>query len=148
LRVVRVPNPAAGSEVAISPNTGGLWIVRSLVATFTADATIANRDVTVVADDGTTVWFQTPGRTAVAAAGVATFVGHSGSVGSAGAAGIQVLDMPAGGLLLLPGYRLRTITTNLQAGDAFSAIVALVDDWPLGPSLRFRPVPGYVVEEA
>lgn len=147
-KVFRPAAPAAGAEVSVFPTTGGLWLVRSIVFTLTTDATVANRTVVVTADDGTTEFFRTPARSALAASSTGVHSAFDGSRGDVTSADTLVLSWPTDGLMLLPGYRLRTDTENLQAGDAFSAIALMIDDWPLGPERRFRPVPGFLIEEA
>lgn len=143
----RIANPGANTEISIISTTGGLWIVRSLVATFTADATVANRTVVFTADDGTTEYFRTRSESVIAASGLATFAAFDGSSSGAEVGDVVHLAWPTDGLVLPPGHRLRTSTVNLQSGDAFTNVALMVDDWPLGPEHRFRPVPGFIVEE-
>lgn len=147
-KVIRPAAPAAGVEVSISPNAGGLWIVHSLVLTLTTAATVADRTVRLLVDDGTTVWLRTTARSVVAASSTVVVAAFEGLTGDTTVGDTVPVSWPTGGVVLLPGYRLRTDTVNLQAGDAFSTAALMVDDWPLGPSSRFRPVPSFVIEES
>lgn len=139
LRQVLVATPAAGAEWVITGPGQGLWRVVSVAFTLTTDATVANRGVVLVVDDGTTVIART-GAGAVQAASLTQNYGaavgtHTGAAGTA-------LNVPLHnpyGVLLQPGWRLRTETVNLQAGDQYSAIAALVEEFPNGPGMEWQP---------
>lgn len=117
-------DPAAGAEIIFTAAEN--MIVRSCSFLLVTDATVANRRVTLVADDGVDIFFQ-----AIAAADQAASLTHrySGFGGSAAAAAglVQTIQLPAGGLYLPSGGRLRTLTTSIQAGDNFGLMTLEVE---------------------
>lgn len=131
-RLVRIPNPAAGAELSIDSDTGELWLVRSIVATLTTDATVANRVPVLLADDGTTEYFRTRSESVQAASLAVVYCGFSGSAGGVVAGASVPLPWPTDGLPLPPGHRLRTSTVAIVAGDQWSAVGLWVDAYPHG----------------
>lgn len=134
-----VAAPAAGAEFTISAPGQGLWRVVSLAFRLVTDANVANRAVSLVASDGTTtVWRASA--SAVQAAGVTIDHGvYAGSSAALLTGSVAVFALPSDGLLLLPGWSLRSVTGNIQAGDQYSAIGALVEEFPNGPGNEWQP---------
>lgn len=146
-KTIPVANPGAGNEISVPMSGIGSWIVQSIAFLFTSSAVVANREVTLVVDDGTTV-FARYGAPAVQAASLANnYSGFTGSPG-AGASGNYVpLPFQDGGIYLEPGYRLRTITQNLDAGDAYTAIGLRVVELPWGDESSWIPISGFYVRQ-
>lgn len=113
-------DPAAGAElVAFTVPAGQVWELQSLRFSLVADATVANRRVHLVFDDGTNILAKVP----VLSAQAASLTWAYSFVREADNAAVQSLEvvtrLPR--LVLPSGFRVRTVTENLQAGDNFSA---------------------------
>lgn len=115
-------NPAAGSELSVTVPTDEMWRVQSLVFTFAAIGGVPNRTVNLILDDGVEIFYrqaspfaQGPGVTTIHCA-------ISGGERLTVADTTAHFGLPAN-LWLLAGMRIRTLTTNLQAADDFSAMV-------------------------
>lgn len=138
-KIITVASPAVATEISIPAPGQGLWRVISLAFRLVTDANVANRAVQLFADDGTNVWWRASAA-AVQAAG--TTVDHGAFAGAATSTltgTVATLALPSEGLWLEPGWRLRTITANIQAGDQYSAIAALVEEFPNGPREQWSP---------
>jgi hypothetical protein len=100
-------------------------VVRSKIisgsALLTASATAANRNVEIIVDDGANIVWRT-------SVGASITAGQAATVSlttSNSPAGVVTLDQQAvipPGLVLRPGWRLRSNTVNIQAGDQWSNI--------------------------
>lgn len=129
-RVIRVIPPAAGADWTLQATGAATLRVVSLRAVLTTSAVVANRQVTLVADNTEDRWFQTAA-TAVQVNGTATsYSAYTGATPGGAAGGTLNLALPHAGLLLLPGFRLSVVTTAIDVGDQWSAIRALVDETP------------------
>lgn len=139
LQARSVTQPAAGAEFVISAPGQGLWRVVSVAFRLVTDANVANRSVSLVADDGSTVVWRASA-SAVQAAGATIDHGvYAGSSAALLTGAVAVFALPSDGLLLLPGWRLRSVTGNVQAGDQYSAIGALVEEYPNGSGTEWQP---------
>lgn len=139
VKLVKVQNPAVGVEFSLTAPGNGLWRVMSVVFRFVTSAVVATRTLTLVADDGTDVFFRTNAslqQVAAATVDYGAFEGAS-SGGFAGVVGIAPLIQD--GIWLQPGWRLRSLTTAIDGGDQYSQIVALVEEYPSGPGSEWAP---------
>ncbi|GIV04115.1 MAG: hypothetical protein KatS3mg015_2945 [Fimbriimonadales bacterium] len=128
LTVASDTNPSAGSEATVTIPAGSVRRIVSVQFTLVTSATAANRRVVVIVDDGTNELFRVASPTDQTASitGRYSFVPGLGGSPSyqAVAASNNVCILPGPpGLALLPGYRIRTTTNNLQAGDDYAAPV-------------------------
>lgn len=128
-RTVKVDDPAAGAEWVMKAPGNATWRVVSIAATLTADATAVSRFAEFIADDQSRTWYKQGTVGATTAAEASVYCGFTGAA-QATFASTDNFPLPTNGLLLRPGYRLRSLTTNLQAADQWSAITALVDEIP------------------
>lgn len=128
-RTVRVENPAAGAEWELKAPGNAYYRVISVAAVLTADATVATRSAEFIADDQSRTWYRQGTVGATTALEASTYCGHTGAV-QATFASTDNFPLPVGGLLLLPGHRLRSLVANIQPADQWSAITALVDEIP------------------
>lgn len=146
LRVIPVTQPAAGAEFTLQAPGSAHWRVLSVRFRLTTDATVAGREVALLADDGTNVFWQTAVDGGQAAS-LGTDYGTNDSANNYGGANVfRPLNFPAMGLWLESGNRLRSSTLNIQAGDQYSAVVAQVQEFHSGPGEILVPlVPGAVV---
>lgn len=138
-KIITVATPAVATEAGIVAPGQGLWRVISLTFRFVTDVNVANRGVTLFADDGSTVWWRA---SAAAVQAASLTVDHSAFAGAATSTltgSVATLALPSEGLWLEPGWRLRTLTSLIQAGDQYSAIAALVEEFPNGPREQWSP---------
>lgn len=128
VRTIAGTDPAAGAEFSESVPTGARWRLLSLTVQFVTDATVANRFPSVVVDDGTNQLQRIAVSGAVAASTTAPITagafGFSGSV-----SGFNVLPLVGDPLILMAGYRLRSLTTALQAGDNYGPPTLHIEEW-------------------
>lgn len=139
LQVASRPAPSAGAEFTLSAPGQGLWRVMSLAFTLTTSAVVANRRVALLADDATDVWFAAESTVDVAASLTTRFGAYPGAAAAGLAASVVNIPLPHGGLILQPGHRVRSSTTLIDAGDQYSAIRALVQEYPYGPEFEWLP---------
>lgn len=124
-------DPAAGSEVSETVPTNARWKLRGFICTLVTNATAATRNMSTIVDDGSTAFFKSrltggfsnsQSRTAYFLPGYEstdfTFINNEYAL-------VPLLP----DLLLFQGWRVRTSTTNLQAGDNYGAPVLLVEEW-------------------
>lgn len=117
--------PAAGQGAVVKPSPNQRVKVSSLIATFTASATAANRFVYAqILDPNAVPVFETGSPTAITASGVSDFVlstafgqpnALQGPVNAAVGLGIPAMWLP-------PSWSIKLSAISLQAGDQFSAI--------------------------
>jgi hypothetical protein len=123
-------NPAAGVEISETVPTNAFWRLQSVNFGLTTNANVADRQVQLLIDDGAFIWFVVPALS-VQAASLA--VGYSWAPGAASivtSGGRSVGPIPAP-TFMRPGWRFRTFTTNLQAGDDYGSPVYAVEEWLL-----------------
>jgi len=121
-------DPAANTEVSETVPTGARWRFLSAVLTLVTDATVANRSVRIFFDDGANVYCR--GCAAGVQPASATQVYNIGDTGFNAVADAVTDPVPVpSGLRLLAGHRIRSSTANIQAGDNYSAIQMLVEEW-------------------
>jgi hypothetical protein len=138
-KIVKVADPAAGAEFALTAPGNGLWRVLSVGFRLVTSAVVANRTAALVADDGTDIFFRTNASLQQAASLTVDYGAFAGasSGGFAGVAGLSPLIQD--GVWLQPGWRLRTVTGAIDATDQYSRIVALVEEYPTGPGTEWTP---------
>jgi len=120
-------DPAAGVEITQAVPTGVLWRLSSLSFVLTTDATVSNRQVRLVLDDGANIFARIPAP-AVQPASIAVRYTFGDGLANFSAGDDAVAPTPSG-LLLPVGFRFRTLTTNLQAGDNFGQPQFNVEEW-------------------
>lgn len=122
--------PAAGVNFSITVPANAKWRPIALNCTLTASAAVANRGLVVTLDDGSNLFATGANPTVVTASQVATLcVAASPELQSA-----PILVFPINlfaGVLLFPGFRIRSAIQNLQVGDQISAVSLLVEEWIL-----------------
>jgi len=128
LRLVLGTDPAAGSEVVETVPTNAVWRILSVRVSLVTDSTVANRRPALYLDDGTTTLFVLRAA-AVQAAGLTRTYHFIRSFPN------PTLDDTSQQYIWLPdiklrgGYRIRTSTENLQAGDDYTQPVLLMEEW-------------------
>lgn len=128
MKLVLGTDPVAGAEISETVPAGRMWILRALSAQFVADATVANRLPMLFFDDGGANVFGQSGDSGAVTAGLSiqyawanTFVRIISNVTIAAQLPTE-LRLPA-------GFRIRTLTNNLQAGDNWGAPRMFVEEF-------------------
>lgn len=129
-RTIRIDDPAAGTDWILQAQGRAYWRIVSLVARLVTSATIATRVVSLIGDDGARTWYRQNATAGQAENNTFDYAAIAGSPITAGLPTLVSFALPHDGLLLLPGFRLRVLTSALAAGDQWSAITALVDEIP------------------
>lgn len=128
IRSITGTNPAAGIEILETVPTGARWRLISFFTPFVTDATVINRTPRIIIDDGTTKIIDSASTAAVAAGTTTSFdAGDFGSVLSTPSLG-RTIGLPSL-LYLTAGYRIQTVTINMQAGDDYGAPLYSVEEW-------------------
>ncbi len=121
-------NPAAGAEITETVPANARWYLRALRATLVTDATVATRTVNFIIDDGTTTLVLLASAPTQAASLTYNYnVRYAGF--SSGLIGTDNFIPSPFELVLFQGWRFRTSTTNLQAGDNWGAPQMEVEEW-------------------
>jgi len=127
IRSITGTNPAAGAEISETVPTGARWMLLSIRADLVTDGTAATRTPQLILDDGTTsLWVADP----VGATSASLTRGFNAGAGA---------DRPSSTLTeltwaipypmpLLAGFRIRTLTNNIVAGDNWGAPQLLVEE--------------------
>lgn len=119
-------NPAAGAEISITVPAGQTWQLQDIDFTLTTSAAAGNRQVQLIIDDGVNeLWrFLVTVTQAASLAYIYAFGGATSDAAVRAATGVnEVLsEMDLPGITLGAGYRIRTSTVGIQAGDQYSAI--------------------------
>ena len=128
IRSVIGSNPAFGAEVVEVVPPGARWRLRCLKASLTTDATVANRQVSLIIDDGTDQLFNSccPDLQGASVARQYHFAEYAYQ--PAASATRIYLAVPIS-LMLFQGWRIRTETFNLKAGDDWAAPYMMVEEW-------------------
>lgn len=111
-------DPAANTEHSITVPAGQIWDLLSLNFSLVTDGNAANRTVTVTIDDGTTVYAKATTPVTQAASLTYNYTFGIGSALMTAVAGLNV-TVPLPVLSLMPGHRIKTVTTNIQATDNY-----------------------------
>ena len=128
IRSITGTDPAAGAEISETVPTNARWNLIALFALIVTDATVANRIPGLILDDGTNVFYQvgTNVSTAASTTGRYAWASGNGAFGETASNKIGTLPVP---MTLLGGYRIRTSTGSIQAGDNWGAPQLLVEEW-------------------
>jgi hypothetical protein len=125
---VQQANPGAGADWTFTLGATQRMRIESLNAVLTASAAVANRQVQLIVDDGVNVVGFFPASVNIVASAVANVTATSGSVNTPVITTDVSIPIPQP-LILEPGWRLRTSTVGIQAGDQWSAIWLNVEEW-------------------
>lgn len=120
--------PSAGAEISETVPTGAIWQLKAFTFKLTTSATVANRIPHLIIDDGTNVLLDAPAPSTAGASGTTRYVTGDNAIAAAVLDSTMWLQSVAA-LRLLPGYRIRTLTTSLQAADQYTAPQYLVTEW-------------------
>lgn len=122
--------PAAGNNFSITVPSNAKWRPIALNFTLTTSAAVANRMMIITLDDGVNVFATGGNNNFITAASVFTVCVQTASAMNSSGVNVTAVNLFAG-TFLLPGFRIRSLITNLQAGDQISAVSMLVEEWLL-----------------
>lgn len=125
-RVVTRANPPVGQDFNVQVPPGVTWVVQTFTASLVTSGVVASRRPSWSIDDGTTTVWTAPSDASVAASTAFTFTleRRRGYVDSQSGVNRETADFP---VLTLPGgFRIRTTTAAIDAGDQWQAIAAYV----------------------
>jgi hypothetical protein len=133
LYTVLPANPAAGAEISVPVPAGKRWLFKAMKYRFVTSATVANRNSLQRWADGAGNVFASSGQNLNQAAGGTFDYYIAPGIGTA-AYGVGAQQQvhnhnPPLGLELAAGYTIGTLTFGIQAGDQYSAVVILVEEW-------------------
>lgn len=128
LRSIAGTDQAANVDISETVPTNARWRIVSIDATLVADATVANRQVAMIIDDGTTQLMRTLASVAQTASQTVVYCFAEFGVFTAVAGLIIPVPLPTG-LILLQGWRITTFTVLRQAGDNWGAPRLAVEEW-------------------
>jgi hypothetical protein len=127
-QVLQPANPAAGADLVISPSPSKPWRPVALYATLTTNATAGLRQVALELTDAVpNVWLKKTvnGTQTVSLAYSYGWVAGGGSSDDPQAPILTTVESLLPELWLPAGTAVRTLTTNLQAGDQWSGLYLL-----------------------
>jgi hypothetical protein len=114
-------NPAANAEFSVTVPTGQYWLLMAVTVSLAQGATQTPQP-TLIIDDGTTTIFQGFGASSAQSSAVTTQYNWApGNTLTAGAAATVVTAPLPSGLVLGPGYRIRSSTLGIGANTDYGA---------------------------
>jgi hypothetical protein len=128
IRAVPGADPAAGAEVSLVVPTRARWCLHSIRFVLVTDATAVNRESDLIIDDGATTLLIIEPPALQGASGTRGY-NYGADFPSLNALTQEFLIPLPVGLILREGYRIRTVTGNLQAGDDYGIPYASVEEW-------------------
>jgi len=129
IKAITGTDPAAGSEISETVPTNARWRVASFRFSLTTSATVADRYVQLVVDDGTTpIRWGDFSPSPQGASATWTYQASPGGVEHTVRVGVVRIALPDN-LVLPQGWRIRTSTANLQTDDDFGPPELIVEEW-------------------
>lgn len=118
-----IANPAAGTDWSITMQSGGLWVVETMTATFATSAVAASRApfLRIQDADGKAIW-SSYYQLNVGASSNGTYVVSmlGGTLAGPGGSGTSTFGIPL--IPLEPGWALSSSTVLIDAGDQWSQL--------------------------
>lgn len=130
IRILTGTVPAAGAEYTETVPGSVRWRLISIKMLYTTVG-VANRTVNFIIDDGTNTFYRNQLAYLITAGLAETIVLAPGLTQTTAlpASLINFAQIPMD-LILLPGFRFSTSTTNIQAGDTYTAIFWEIEEIP------------------
>ena len=128
IQLVAVGNPAAGADWVYTVPAGAHQIVRSVSALFTAAVAVANRFPVLTVDNGIAAVVAEVPATAVIVAATAIQLTWAPGLNQLNVNSVQTMGSPIE-LRALGGWRVKTVTSGIQAADQWSGIVVVLESF-------------------
>lgn len=120
-------DPAAGQEFSHTVPAGVRWELISLQAPLVTDATVSNRVAQFIVDDGVNTLFFTS--SVILQAASLTINYNLYPIGYAQTNYQSRVTVPIPDFTLLTGWRVRSVTFSMQAGDNWGPPILTVKEW-------------------
>lgn len=128
IRSIVGTNPAAGLEISEVVPANTRWRLQSFRFQLVASVAAANRRPTLIIDDGANeLWRQNSNVNQVASE-TSVYEAAAGASYTTIDARTYSLPLPSG-LVLAEGFRIRTLTAAIDAGDDYAAPIYSVEEW-------------------
>jgi len=123
-KVLTIAQPAVNTELSLTVSDNKRWLVIGLYFSLVTDANAANRNVNVVVKDSSgNILFRSGSNQNHAASTTKNYC--FANLGDEGE-GLGVFHIMAPAILVIDeGFKIETLTTNIQATDRFSAAYGL-----------------------
>ncbi len=121
-------DPAAGAEISVTVPTGARWRLISFTANLITSGVVVNRRVALVHDDGVNVYARAFCAANILASSNVFFTWADSYPVFANFDNQQMSALP-GQDMLIGGFRIRTLTLGLDAGDNWGPPQFLVEEW-------------------
>lgn len=128
IRMVGGVDPAPGAEVQFTVPANARWRLQSVRLVLVTDATAVNREADLVIDDGVNLLLIIEPPALQGANGTRGY-NYGADFPSLNALTQEFLIPLPVGLILLGGYRIRTVTAAIVAGDNYGPARLLVEEW-------------------
>lgn len=128
VRSVLGTDPAAGVEISEAVPANARWRLIGVAYTLVASAAVANRTPILTIDDGATILWTSSSAVAVTASQTAKYRAAAGVPFFTVDTREYQLPLPSD-LILMGGFRIRTVTGAIDAGDNYGAPQLLVEEW-------------------
>jgi len=129
IRVIVGTDPAAGAEILETVPAGVQWRLIAIHAALVTDATVINRVVALVLDDGANIFLFTGSSYIQVASQFIHYTFGAFSRQGDTLVGAILCGYPEG-IVIGPGFRFSTVMVNLQAGDDWGPPIYMVEEWP------------------
>lgn len=128
IRTITGTAPAAGAEISETVPTGALWQLLSFATRLQCSAAVATRGSILQIDDGTNTLHQVAPFTTLTAGQARNYYyalqGNNAATGN----GFDSLLLP-NLRFMLPGWRIRTVTSSIDVGDQYATPFYTVMEW-------------------
>lgn len=128
VRAVVGSQPIAGAEMIEVVPTNARWRLFGVNVALVTDATAANREVVLTIDDGANILAEIPNGTNQVASTTRRY-SFARNVQRASGATVLTHNNPVPDAILMGGYRIRTVTANIQATDLYGPARLWVEEW-------------------
>lgn len=130
-------NPAPGVEVVVTVPALKWWRIWTVHLKLVASAVAANRLVRLLIDDGTNPLYKVPNDVNHVANQTTEYSYGNAALSEAAQGATSVARVyPLPTIVLAPASRIQTVTAGKDAGDQFSEIAMLVEEYSSDPTLR------------
>lgn len=123
-----VAAPGAGADWSYTVPANARQRLVSLSSALTTAVAVANRGVTIVIDDGANILGQFAAQTVQAASLAVQYSAADGITNTATVGPVADISTPSN-LFLAGGWRVRSLTSSIQAADQWGATRLLLQEW-------------------
>lgn len=128
IRSITGTQPALGADISETVPAGAVWQLNSFRIILVTAVTVANRNLVMTIDDGVNVLIEIVDEL-VATANGSFFYDYACGMPAASLLGTRAYFPLPFPFTLAAGYRIRTVTNGIQAGDQLLAPQYQVEEW-------------------